>query len=83
MKTLTVYTKPGCSYCANAKDYLKMIDIPFTEIDISKDDAARNKILLAGHRTLPVIYAGEQVLAHGGFTTLKTMRKEDILERLA
>ena len=83
MKTLTVYTKPGCSYCANAKEYLKMIDIPFTEVDISKDDAARNKILLAGHKTLPVIYAGEQVLAQGGFTVLKTMRKEDILERLA
>ena len=83
MKTLIVYTKPGCSYCANAKEYLKMIDIPFTEIDISKDDAARNKILLAGHKTLPVIYAGEQVLAQGGFTVLKTMRKEDILERLA
>jgi glutaredoxin len=83
MKTLIVYTKPGCSYCANAKDYLKMIGVSFTEIDISKDDAARNKILLAGHKTLPVIYAGEQVLAQGGFTALKTMRKEDILERLA
>ena len=82
MKTLIVYTKPGCGYCTNAKDYLKMIDVPFTEIDITTDDAARNKIVAAGHKTFPVIYAGEQVLVQGGFTTLKTMRKEDILERL-
>lgn len=82
MKTLIVYTKPGCGYCANAKEYLRGMDIAFDEVDITKDAAARDKILAAGHKTLPVIYAGDKVLVPGGYSILKTMRKEDILERL-
>lgn len=82
MKSLIVYTKPGCGYCANAKDYLKGLGIIFEEVDITKNNAARERILAAGHKTLPVIYAGDKQLVPGGFTGLKTMRKEEILERL-
>lgn len=82
MKTLIVYTKPGCGYCSNAKDYLKGLGIAFDEVDVTKDNAARERILAAGHKTLPVIYAGDKVLVPGGFNSLKTMRKEEILERL-
>lgn len=82
MKPLIVYSKPGCGYCANAKDYLKGLDIPFLDVDVTKDSAARERILAAGHKTLPVIYAGDNLLVPGGFTGLKTMRKEEILERL-
>jgi hypothetical protein len=32
---------------------------------------------------LPVIFAGDEPLVNGGWTTLKTMRKHEIMERLA
>ena len=82
MKTLTLYTKPGCTYCAQAKDHLKKLDIAYEEIDISQDEAKRNWVLSQGHKTLPVLYVGEKLLVPGGFNGLKTMRKEEIIERL-
>ena len=82
MKTLIVYTKPNCIYCANAKDYLLSIGIDFQEIDVMTDSAIRDRLVAAGHKTLPVIYADDKILIHGGYNALKTMRKEDILERL-
>jgi len=82
MKTLTVYTKPNCIYCANAKDYLKNLDIQFEEVDVMSDSNIRDKLVAAGHKTLPVIYAGDKPLVPGGYNALKTMRKEEILERL-
>lgn len=82
MKTLTVYTKTGCGYCIQAKDHLKKLGIDYQEVNISDDPEAREKLIAEGHTTLPVLYAGNKILVRGGFTSLKTMRKEDILERL-
>ena len=82
MKILTIYTKPGCTYCAQAKAHLNGLSIAYEEIDITKDEAKRNWILSQGHKTLPVLYVGEKLLVPGGFNGLKTMRKEEILERL-
>lgn len=82
MKTLTVYTKTGCGYCTQAKDHLQKLNIAYEEINITNDSAAREKLLAEGHKSLPVLYAGDDLLVPGGFTSLKTMRREDILERL-
>lgn len=82
MKKLILYTKPNCIYCANAKDYLNLLNIDYEEIDVMTDSAIRDKLVAAGHKTLPVIYADDKILVHGGYNALKTMRKEDILERL-
>ena len=82
MKKLIVYTKPNCIYCANAKDLLSNMGIQYEEVDVMKDSAVRDKLVAAGHKTLPVIYADDKILVHGGYQALKTMRKEEILERL-
>ena len=82
MKTLTIYTKPNCIYCKQAKEYLTGLEISFEEVDVMSHSSIRERLVAEGHKTLPVIYAGDKVLAPGGYQTLKTMRKEDILERL-
>jgi glutaredoxin len=82
MKTLTVYTKPNCIYCKQAKEYLTSLEIPFEEVDVMSHSSIRERLVAEGHKTLPVIYGGDKVLVPGGYQTLKTMRKEDILERL-
>lgn len=82
MKTLTVYTKDGCNYCLQAKEHLKKLEITYEEINITDNPAARDKLLAEGHKSLPVLYADNDLLVPGGFTSLKTMKREDILERL-
>lgn len=82
MKKLIVYTKAGCGYCTQAKDHLQKLNIAYEEINITDDPVAREKLLAEGHRSLPVLYAGDDLLVPGGYNSLKTMRKEDILERL-
>ena len=83
MKTLTVYTKPGCQYCAAAKTYLNENGIEYIEIDITLNEDKADWLRSQGHKSLPVIYAGEEPLVNGGWNTLKTMRKQEIMERLA
>lgn len=83
MKTLTIYTKPGCQYCAAAKQYLNENGIEYQEIDITLHEDKANWLRGQGHKSLPVIYAGDQPLVNGGWTTLKTMRRHEIMERLA
>ena len=82
MKTLSIYTKQGCSYCAQAKEHLNKLGITYEEVDVVSTPGARERLLAEGHKTLPVLYAGDQLLVPGGYTTLKTMRKDEILERL-
>lgn len=82
MKTLIVYTKPGCVHCVAAKEYLTSLDIPFKEVDAVATPGVRDMLVAAGHKTMPVIYADDQVFVHGGNAALRTMRKEEILERL-
>lgn len=82
MKALRIYTKSGCNYCMQAKDHLQKLGIVYEEVNIANDSAARDKLLAEGHRTLPVLYAGDDLLVQGGWTSLKSMRKEDILKRL-
>jgi glutaredoxin len=83
MKILTVYTKPGCQYCVAAKTYLDENSIDYVEIDITLNEDKADWLRSQGHKSLPVIYAGDQPLVNGGWNVLKTMRKNEIIERLA
>lgn len=33
---ITLYTKPGCGRCTQAKDYLRSLDISYTEVNLTK-----------------------------------------------
>jgi glutaredoxin len=52
-----IYTKPGCPYCAKAKDYYNERKIPFQEFN-AQDNLEFRKEMLAiskGDPTVPVI----------------------------
>jgi glutaredoxin 3 len=79
MKKIVLYTMDRCPYCKNAKELLKKRGFTYEEILLSMDDdAAWDALTLkSGMKTVPVIYAGDQLI--GGFTDLK---RQDDLDRL-
>jgi len=72
MKPVTVYTTDYCGYCVSAKTLLKSKNIPFEEIDVSKDQVLRQEIARrSGRRTVPQIFIGDESI--GGFMELKAL----------
>jgi glutaredoxin len=56
MPVVKIYTKPGCPYCAAAKEHYKNEGVAFTEIDVYTVDGAKDEaIRLAGQNIVPVI----------------------------
>ena len=54
---LVIYTKPGCPYCEQARDFYNSKGIPFIEYD-AQNDRARRKEMFAysgGDPTVPCI----------------------------
>ncbi|GBE58010.1 glutaredoxin-3 [bacterium BMS3Abin01] len=59
---LVIYTKPGCPYCAAAKEDFASKGIPFTEYDVTADPAVKEEaISIAGEAKVPVIVEGDKV----------------------
>jgi len=79
---LTVYSKTVCPYCVQAKNYLKSKNIVFNEINIEKDQEARDFIMEQGHRTVPQIYFNGSLFVEGGWQGLSKMSAEQILEKI-
>lgn len=62
---VTVYSKPQCSRCVATKSFLEMNNIPFQEIDVTKDAAAMEKAFGFGIKEMPIVeYNGD---VWGGF----------------
>jgi glutaredoxin len=57
MADVIMYTKPGCPYCAAAKEHYREKNIPFEEINVIDNAAAQKKLLAVskGERIVPVI----------------------------
>jgi glutaredoxin 3 len=61
VKPVKIYTTPYCPYCVSAKRLLKKKNVPYEEIDVSRDDAEREKLSQrTGRRTVPQIFIGEK-----------------------
>jgi len=80
---LTLYTKSVCPYCTRAKSWLQKHDIAYQEIDISKDDAARDMLREHGHKTIPQLYLGDEVFVEGGYEGLSQQDPKILKERIA
>ena len=51
-----VYSTPSCPWCQAAKNFLKANNIPFEDIDVSRDEKAANEMILkSGQMGVPVI----------------------------
>ena len=58
MKRIDIYTTNYCPFCVKAKSLLNKKKIKFSEIDVSNDEALREKmsIMANGARSVPQIF---------------------------
>ncbi|MGD8487876.1 MAG: glutaredoxin family protein [Anaerolineae bacterium] len=63
MAEATIYTKPGCPYCAAAKDDLQRRGLRYTEYNVQADGTALERMLAqnGGRRRVPTVVHGRQV----------------------
>jgi glutaredoxin 3 len=63
MSDVTIYTKPGCPYCAAARDDLQQRGVPFAEHNVKADNTALRRMLdlNGGQRRVPTIVEGGRV----------------------
>lgn len=82
MQPVKVYTTNYCGFCVRAKDLLSKKGVPFQEIDVTEDDAERERLVEAsgGQRTVPQIFIGETHV--GGYSDLVKLDGEGRLQAL-
>ena len=69
-KKVVIYTTRYCSYCDAAKNFLQSHGVPFKEIDVTGDDAMRDKLvqMSGGRETVPQIFVDDKPI--GGYDEL-------------
>ena len=67
---VTIYTASYCPYCAAAKRLLDSKKMRYTEIDVTDDDAMREKLvkMTGGRETVPQVFFGPRHI--GGYDDL-------------
>ncbi|RJQ42852.1 MAG: glutaredoxin family protein [Gaiellales bacterium] len=68
MSKVVIYTKPGCPYCAAAKEDMDKRGVTYTEHDVTASgDSKQEAIRLAGVAKVPVIVTnGDVQVGFGG-----------------
>lgn len=63
MADAKLFTKPGCPYCAAAKEDLNKRGVAFEEIDVTaaKENATEALGYSKGERLVPIIVTGDDV----------------------
>lgn len=81
MKTITIYTADYCGFCHAAKTLLTRKGLPFDDVDVTHDTAARRDVARrSGQSTVPQIFIGDKSI--GGFTELQTLEISGELDEL-
>ena len=71
----TIYSKPSCSYCLQAKQLLEMKQLPFVYKQLGKDYTLQELLEVSPtSRTFPVIVKDGEVI--GGFNNLVEYLKQ-------
>lgn len=61
--TIKIYSTPTCPYCLQAKKYLEEKKLIYTDIDVSQDPQAAQKMQeISGQLGVPVILIDNQVI---------------------
>jgi glutaredoxin 3 len=62
-KRVIVFSTPTCTYCNQAKRYLRERGVRFRDVDVSKDaDAARDLVRRSGQQGVPVLDVGGRII---------------------
>ncbi len=64
--TITMLTTTWCGVCKKAKAYLNSKGVPFTELDVEKDDEGKRRYRELNGKGVPITLIGKQRL--NGFT---------------
>ncbi|WP_028220818.1 glutaredoxin 3 [Paraburkholderia oxyphila] len=79
MRTVTIYTSPGCLDCIAAKELLRSKGVLFNEIGIEGDRAATWALAArTGRSTVPQIFVGTKHI--GGFDDLHELEQTGRLD---
>jgi len=74
-----LFVTPGCPYCFTLKEFLKEHNIKFKEIDVSKDEKAREEMIKkTGKMEVPVVEIDGQIVV--GFDKKKICKLLNIKE---
>ncbi len=82
MPKVEIYTTPTCPYCLAAKRLLTKKGVDFTEIDVSRDPALRDRMTAraGGRRSVPQIFIGPEHI--GGSDDLHALEEKGALDLL-
>jgi glutaredoxin 3 len=81
MAQVTIYTRPGCGYCARALQTLNAKGADFTEIHAGGDAAKREEMMKrSGRSTFPQIFIGETHI--GGCDEMMALERQGKLDDL-
>lgn len=76
LKNVTVYSTPTCPWCTTLKNWLRKNNIPFTDIDVSRDQhAAEELVRRSGQQGVPQTEINGQIVV--GFNQ---QRLKELLE---
>ncbi len=81
MPEVIIYTTSYCPYCIRAKHLLTQKGVEYREIDVTADDASRERMSAAsGRRTLPQIFIDGKPI--GGYDELASLERTGRLDEL-
>lgn len=80
MAEITIYTMPGCPYCARAKQLLSSKKAKFTEITVKTDEDWEKLEKLTGRETVPQIFINGKNI--GGCDDLISLEKSGKLAEM-
>ena len=82
MSEVTIYTTSYCPYCRAATALLTAKKVPFAEIDVTGNDAARADLVerSGGRRTVPQVFIGGKAI--GGYDELSALDRTGQLDEL-
>lgn len=81
MKPITIYSTSWCPYCRSAKAFFDQKKLPYTEIDLTGDDAGRDALVTrTGRTSVPQIFVGDHHV--GGYDDLRALDRAGGLQPL-
>ena len=80
MKDVVLYSTDYCPYCRQAERFLTDKGVPFKSVDVTNDDAMREKLveLSGGRRTVPQIFIGGEAI--GGYSDMMALHNKGELD---
>ena len=78
---ITVFTKPDCMHCARTKELLKARQVPFAEVDVTKDGRdAQLSVYMSNQVELPQVFVAGYPL--GGADDIHRLDARGVLEEV-